>query len=352
VPTNILLVAIARAVSERRLARELRTLKSRVEDPSSEEAKIIGDSAALRGVRALVRRVADSEATVLVQGETGTGKELVARALHALSPRRAGPFVPVNCAAITPSLLESELFGHAKGAFTDAKEARVGLFVQANGGTLFFDEIGELPLDMQPKLLRVLQERRVRPIGSDFEVPIDVRIVAATHRILEDEVAEHRFREDLYYRLGVVHIDVPALRERTGDILRLGNRFLETFAAHAKRPAPKISSEAAAKLLAYSWKGNVRELENCMEHIVAMSRGGEIGVEDLPANIRSFKPDRFVVAPAGEEEIITIEELQNRYMHRVISLVGGNKSRAALLLGIDRRTLYRRLDGEAVPLTT
>ena len=347
VDPELLKVSVARAVAERRLAGELRVLKSQIDDPSTEEAKIIGDSAALRGVRTLVRRVADSEATVLIQGETGTGKELVARSVHALSRRRSGPFIPVNCAAITPTLIESELFGHTRGAFTDAKDAREGLFVQANGGTLFLDEIGELPLDMQPKLLRALQERRVRPVGSDKEIPVDVRIVSATHRILEDEVAEGRFREDLYYRLGVVRIDVPALRERSGDVVRLANRFLATFATQAGRATPTISKEATEKLMAYPWKGNVRELENCMEHVIAMGRGNEVGIDDLPDRIRVHKAEHFVVAPGGEEEIVTVDELQKRYLHRVLDLLGGNKSRAATLLGIDRRTLYRRLGAEA-----
>jgi DNA-binding NtrC family response regulator len=344
-------VSVARACAERRLIGELRVLKSRIDDPTAEEGKIIGDSSALRSVRALVRRVADTEATVLIQGETGTGKELVARSVHALSRRRSGPFVAVNCAAITPTLLESELFGHTRGAFTDAKEARTGLFVQANGGTLFLDEIGELPLDMQPKLLRAVQERRVRPVGSDHELPVDVRIVAATHRVLEDLVAEGAFREDLYYRLGVVRIDVPALRERPGDILRLSVRFLEQFAAAAGRPPPRLSKEATDKLVAYPWNGNVRELENCMEHVMAMGRGEEVALDDLPQKISSYRQERFVVAPAGEEEIVTVDELQSRYLRRVLDLVGGNKSRAASLLGIDRRTLYRQLGREtaAVP---
>jgi DNA-binding NtrC family response regulator len=340
-------VSVARACAERRLIGELRVLKSRIDDPTAEEGKIIGDSSALRSVRALVRRVADTEATVLIQGETGTGKELVARSVHALSRRRSGPFVAVNCAAITPTLLESELFGHTRGAFTDAKEARTGLFVQANGGTLFLDEIGELPLDMQPKLLRAVQERRVRPVGSDHELPVDVRIVAATHRVLEDLVAEGAFREDLYYRLGVVRIDVPALRERPGDILRLSVRFLEQFAAAAGRPAPRLSKEATDKLVAYPWNGNVRELENCMEHVMAMGRGEQVELDDLPQKISSYRQERFVVAPAGEEEIVTVDELQSRYLRRVLDLVGGNKSRAASLLGIDRRTLYRQLGREA-----
>ena len=347
VVSDLLLVVVARAIGERHLVREIRSLKATIEDPTSEESKIIGDSGALRSVRALVRRVADSETTVLIQGETGTGKELVARAVHALSRRKTGPFIAVNCAAITPTLLESELFGHVRGAFTDAKDTRTGLFLQANGGTLFLDEIGELPLDMQPKLLRALQERRVRAVGSDKDVPVDIRVIAATHRILEDEVAENRFREDLYYRLAVVRIDVPALRERTGDILRLAQRFLATFGAQAGREAPTVSKEAAEKLVAYPWKGNVRELENCMEHVMAMSRGTHVDVDDLPANIRSYKAESFVVAPEGEEEIITLQSLQERYMRRVIGLVGGNKSRAAALLGIDRRTLYRWLEDPA-----
>jgi two-component system response regulator HydG len=344
VVTELVLVAVARAVAQRRLVRELKRLELDVRDPTAEEASILGSSAALGGVRALVRRVAASEASVLIQGETGTGKELVARAVHARSPRRDGPFVAVNCAAITPTLLESELFGHARGAFTDAREARTGLFLQADGGTLFLDEVGELPLDMQPKLLRALQERRVRPVGSDRDVPVDIRIIAATHRVLEDEVAENRFREDLYYRLAVVRIDVPPLRERTADILFLAERFLAGFAASAERRTPTVSKDAAAKLVAFPWKGNVRELENCMEHVVAMTRGPVLDVEDLPANVRGYKPDSFTVALVTEGDIVKMDEVQRRYVQRVLGLVGGNKSRAALLLGIDRRTLYRWLD--------
>jgi two-component system response regulator HydG len=260
------------------------------------------------------------------------------------SRRKDGPFVAINCAAVPHSLIESELFGHARGAFTDAKVQRTGLFVQASGGTLFLDEIGELPIDMQPKLLRALQERKVRPVGANQEIPFDSRIVAATNRNLEDEVYEKRFREDLYYRVNVVKIDVPPLRERGGDVLHLAQFFLKQFAQRNDKNALELSTTAAEKLMAYNWPGNVRELENCMEHAVALARFDQITVEDLPEKIRAYRAERFVVAANDPTEIVTMDELERRYILRVLSLVGGNKSRAAQVLGFDRRTLYRKLE--------
>jgi two-component system response regulator HydG len=221
---------------------------------------------------------------------------------------------------------------------------RKGLFVQASGGTLFLDEIGELPIDMQPKLLRALQERKVRPVGANAEIAFDSRIVAATNRNLEDEVYEKRFREDLYYRINVVKIDVPPLRERGGDVLHLAQFFLKQFAQRNDKSALELSTTAAEKLMAYNWPGNVRELENCMEHAVALARFDQITVEDLPEKIRAYRAERFVVAANDPTEIVTMDELERRYILRVLSLVGGNKSRAAQVLGFDRRTLYRKLE--------
>jgi len=243
-----------------------------------------------------------------------------------------------------PTLLESELFGHARGAFTDAKTSRVGLFVQASGGTLFLDEIGEMPLEMQPKLLRALQERMVRPVGGNVDVPFDARIVTATNRDLDAEVEEKRFREDLYYRINVVRVDAPPLRERGGDVLLLAQRFVERFAARTGKPVRGIHAAAAEKLVSYDWPGNVRELENCIERAVALLRFDEVTVEDLPEKIRQYRADRLVFAMDELAEVLTIEELERRYIQRVLTLAGGNKSRAADLLGLDRRTLYRRID--------
>jgi two-component system response regulator HydG len=305
---------------------------------------LVGDSPAMRRVYDLIERVGSTDPSVLISGESGTGKELVARAIHDAGPRRKGPFVAINCAAVPPTLIESELFGHARGAFTDAKTSREGLFVQANGGTLFLDEIGEMPLEMQAKLLRALQERCVRPVGGGLEVPFDARILAATNRDLESEVDQKRFREDLFYRINVVAIHLPPLRERGGDVLGLAQSFLDRIAAKLGRKELAISRPVADKLLAYHWPGNVRELENCVERMASLARFEEVTIEDLPEKIRAYRSDRFMLAADHAEEVLTIEELERRYIQRVLKLVEGNKSRAAELLGVDRRTLYRKLE--------
>jgi DNA-binding NtrC family response regulator len=296
----------------------------------------------MRRVRDLIQRLANSDASVLIQGETGTGKELVARALHKASPRAQGPFVAINCAAVPAALLESELFGHARGAFTDAKSDRPGLFVQASGGTLLLDEIGEMPLEMQAKLLRALQERVVRPVGGSREVPFDVRILAATHRDMEGLVAQRQFRQDLYYRLNVVRLDVPALRDRPGDILTLAVHFLDRFCERAGHARLSLSGPVAERLLAYDWPGNVRELENAMERIVALSRFDQTAVEDLPLALRSA-PSQVTDSLESESDIVSLDELERRHIVRVLELARGNKSRAAELLGLDRRSLYRKI---------
>ena len=345
VDPKLLYLSVSRAIQHRHLQDEVKRLRDAVTaDSETADSAIVGQSGAMRRVYELVSRVGESDASVLIHGETGTGKELIARGIHMRSRRKDGPFVAINCAAVPHSLIESELFGHARGAFTDAKVQRTGLFVQASGGTLFLDEIGELPIDMQPKLLRALQERKVRPVGANQEIPFDSRIVAATNRNLEDEVYEKRFREDLYYRINVVKIDVPPLRERGGDVLHLAQYFLKQFAARNDKSALELSTTAAEKLMAYNWPGNVRELENCMEHAVALARFDQITVEDLPEKIRAYRAERFVVAANDPTEIVTMDELERRYILRVLSLVGGNKSRAAQVLGFDRRTLYRKLE--------
>jgi two-component system response regulator HydG len=334
-------VVVARAVQHRRLRQQIKLLHAaREANPSI----IVGGSPAMRKVADLIDRVGDSDASVLIHGETGTGKELVARAVHNKSRRRDGPFVAINCAAVPHSLLESELFGHARGAFTDAKSTRMGLFQLANGGTLFLDEIGELPVDVQPKLLRALQERKVRPVGDNREIPYDARIVAATNRDLENEVQEKRFREDLYYRINVVKLEVPPLRSRGSDTLHLAAHFLEQFAGRSGKPTLELSERAAERLMAYAWPGNVRELENCIEHAVALARFDQITVEDLPEKLRGYVAGNFVATANDPTEIVTMEQLEKRYLLRVFKLVGNNKSRAAEVLGIDRRTMYRKLE--------
>jgi two-component system response regulator HydG len=291
-----------------------------------------------------VRRVGASDVSVLLEGETGTGKELVARALHAAGARRDGPFVALNCGAIQANLLESELFGHVRGAFTGANISRVGLLVKASGGTLLLDEIGDMPLEMQTKLLRAIQERTVRPVGSSDETSFDARIIAATHRDLEAEVAAKRFREDLFYRINVVTIQVPPLRARDGDVLRLATHFLQKFATKAGRGEMHLSPRVVAALLSYDWPGNVRELENCMERAVALARLSYVSMEDLPEKIVARRPTPFAVAAESSEEILTLDEVDRRYIARAVALLDGNKSRAADMLGVDRRTLYRRLE--------
>jgi two-component system response regulator HydG len=342
VQLDVLTIALRRAAQHRALRDEVKRLRlevghgSRIED-------FIGASSAMQQVHDLVARVADSEASVLLTGESGTGKEVVARALHRQS-RREGAFVAVNCAAMPEALLESELFGHVRGAFTDARDSRPGLFVQARRGTLFLDEIGDMPIGLQPKLLRALQERTVRPVGGASEVPVDVRILAATNRDLESAIEEKRFREDLYFRINVIQVALPPLRARVSDILPLAQHFIGRFAPRAGKSVAGIAPPAAAKLLAYSWPGNVRELSNCVERAVALARFDQIGVEDLPEKIRDHKASHLVLGGDDPTELLSMEEVERRYILRVLEAVNGNKTAAARILGFERKTLYRKLD--------
>lgn len=340
---DALVVAVNRAIQHRRLRAEVTRLRQVVAEARHLD-DIVGDSPAIRRVFDLIERVKDSEASVLISGESGTGKELVAQALHGRSRRRLGPFVAINCAAMPETLLESELFGHARGAFTDAKSARTGLFVQAEGGTLFLDEIGELPLGLQPKLLRALQERKVRPLGAEAEVSFDARLVAATNRDLETAVAEQRFREDLFYRINVIHLELPPLRARGNDVLLLAQVFLDRHAAIAGKQVVGISAPAAERLLAYAWPGNVRELENCIERAAVLAQYGELVVEDLPEKIRNHRRTEFVIPTDDPSALVPLEVIERRYIERVLESVGGNKTEAARVLGVDRTTLYRKLD--------
>ncbi len=343
VEMDALAFVVERAVQHRSLKEEVKRLREAV-DATRQFDDMIGGSSAMRKVNELISRVADSDANVLITGESGTGKELVAKALHARSARGGGPFVAINCAAVPETLLESELFGHAKGAFTDARQSRSGLFVQASGGTLFLDEVAELPLGMQPKLLRALQERKVRPVGGNTEVSFDARLVTATNRDLETEVSEKKFREDLYYRINVVRVEVPPLRARGNDILLLAQHFVERAASRANKNVVGLVSAAAEKLLGYDWPGNVRELENCMERAVALTRFDQITVEDLPEKIRNYQSSHVVVASDDPNDLLNMNEVERRYIQRVLKAVAGNKTQAAKLLGFDRRTLYRKLD--------
>jgi DNA-binding NtrC family response regulator len=352
VDANVLGLTLKRAIDHRKLREEIKLLRASAPDQGG--GGMVGDSPALCKVREMVARIAPRDVSVLIEGETGTGKELVARAIHRASLRQGGPFVAINCAAVPANLLESELFGHTRGAFTDAKTARDGLFVQASGGTLFLDEIGEMPIEMQAKLLRALQERTLRPVGSSAEIPFDARIVAATHRDLEFEIENRRFREDLYYRINVVKIAIPPLRERGNDVLLLAASFLAKAAERNRQDALALSPQVAALLLGYDWPGNVRELENCVERAVALARFSELSSEDLPDKVRCYSPRRFVVSADTESEILSLDELERRYILRALKILNGNRSRAATVLGLDRRTLYRRLEryqanGGAVP---
>ena len=341
-------LTIDRATRHRALTLEVARLRRLVASAERFE-ELLGASPAMKKVYALIDRVAETDASVLVTGESGTGKELVSRAIHQRSKRRSGPFVAIDCAAMAETLLESELFGHARGAFTDAKSARTGLFVRASGGTLLLDEIGELPLGLQAKLLRALQERKARPLGSNEEVPFDARLVCATNRDLETAVEEGRFRRDLYYRIHVVQVLLPSLRARGTDILLLTQHFLERFAFAFDKRVRRLSPSVAEKLLAYPWPGNVRELSNCIERAVALSHTDELSIDDLPDKVRGFGPSQVVVASVDLAELAPLEEVERRYILRVLEAVGGNRTLAAQTLRLDRKTLYRKLKAYGVP---
>ncbi len=338
---DALKLVLDRAVEHRRLREEVRRLRQAAAGVS-EDGNTIGDSAEIRKVYALIDRVADSEASVLITGESGSGKEVAARALHHRSRRRAGPFVAINCAAVPEALLESELFGHVKGAFTDARTSRVGLFVQASHGTLLLDEIGELPLGLQPKLLRALQEKKVRPVGGPEEIAFDARVISATNRDLEVAIERGSFREDLYYRINVIGITLPPLRKRSTDVLQLAQRFLAQHAQRAEKKITGFTTEAARLLVGYAWPGNVRELQNCIERAVALSAFDQITPDDLPDKIRGYQPPAVVSEPGVE--MLDLEEVERRHILRVLEAVGGSRILAARTLKVDRKTLYRKLE--------
>ncbi len=344
-----LVLAIERGATLARLKDEVQRLRRAVAPLGF--GALIGESPRMTELYGVLGKVAESVVPVLITGESGTGKELVARAIHDAGPRKAGPFVALNCAAMPAQLLESELFGHEKGAFTDARTAKPGLFTAASGGTIFLDEIGELPLEMQPKLLRALQEHAVRPVGGTTEVPFDARVIAATNRNLETMVEERTFREDLYFRINVLQVDLPPLRSRGGDVLVLARHFLDRIAARAQKRIIGFSPEAAQKLMSYAWPGNVRELENCIERAVALASFDQLAVSDLPEKVRAFRASQLVLNSDDATTLVTLEELEQRYVVRVLESVAGNKAAAARILGIERKTLYRMLErwGERTP---
>ncbi|MFN8600184.1 MAG: sigma-54 dependent transcriptional regulator [Candidatus Binatia bacterium] len=330
-----------------RRALDRRREKERVAVPASGGLDdVVGRSPAMVSVYRTIARVAPTAATVLVLGESGTGKELIARAVHEHSPRRAGRFVAVDCASLGDALLESELFGHVRGAFTGAVGASPGLFVEADGGTIFLDEIGDVSPAMQARLLRVLQERQVRPVGGTRWTPVDVRIVAATHRDLAAEVAAGRFRQDLYYRLQVVTVALPALRERREDIPLLVDRLLSRAAQETGKQVRGVSDAALELLLAHAWPGNVRELGHVIERAVVLARHDVLAAEDFPMlteRAASHGGVAALAAASADEPRPTLEELKRRYVLSVLDEHGGNVSRAATVLGIDRRSLHRML---------
>ena len=292
----------------------------------------------MQRVYRLIEKVAEHNYPVLVLGESGTGKELVARSIHFSGSRRNKPFVPVDCSALVPTLIESELFGYVKGAFTGALHTRQGLMEVANSGTLFLDEIGDLPIDLQAKLLRALQEKEIRPVGSTDRVSLTVRIIAATNRDLDASVRQGAFRQDLYFRLNVVQIKMPPLRERKGDIPLLVNSFLEKFAGPDGKPRT-VSEEAMARMMGYDWPGNVRELENAIERAMALGSGPILHVGDLPSNMQYGTGERLPV----NDELLPLDELERRAILRALREAGNDKLAAARLLGIGKTTLYRKL---------
>jgi two-component system response regulator PilR (NtrC family) len=300
----------------------------------------------------VIERIAPLKATVLVTGESGTGKERVAKAIHYGSDRRKKPFVAVNCGAIPENLMGSELFGHVRGAFTGADEDKSGLFEAAEGGTIFLDEIAELPIALQPKLLRVLQERKVRPVGAAAEISVDVRVLAATNRDVEAEVRQGRFRQDLYYRLNVIRIELPPLRERPGDISRLAERFLRRFAAELGKDVRGLTTDAVRALDAYSFPGNVRELENMMERAVALAGGPTIGLGDLPSAVAGLSaspaPLLAQLPPEGCALDEVIGEVERRLILQALERTGGVRKAAAKLLGVSFRSLRYRLAKHAL----
>jgi DNA-binding NtrC family response regulator len=346
-PSNeALRLVVERAVARRRLVEENRRLRESL-SPQVRFDTLVGKSAAMQAALELVRKAARSEANILIQGESGTGKELVARAIHANSARAAEVFVPVDCAALPEQLLESELFGHERGAFTGAERTKPGMFEVADRGTLFLDEVGELPLGLQAKLLRALQEREIRRVGGTKLIPVDVRLVSATNRELAESVRKREFREDLFYRVNVILIPLPPLRDRAGDVPLLAYHFLGRYGRNRERPLEGIDADALALLEAYGWPGNVRELQNVIERACALADGPTLGLRDLPDHVRGRGRAAPTVPgkkrPLREARETWLRVFTQEYLLDLLRDHGGNISQAAKTAGVDRKTLHRLL---------
>jgi DNA-binding NtrC family response regulator len=340
-PLEELRLFLRRMAEKVRLVEENQFLRERV-DTESDLHGIVGSSAKIQDVLRMISRLKDTRTPVLISGESGTGKELVARAIHFRGSFANRPFVAVDCGSLVPTLIESELFGYEKGAFTGALRSKTGLFQSANGGTIFLDEIGELPLELQAKLLRVLQEKEIRPVGSNQKIKVDVRVVAATNRDLEAEYRNGTFRKDLYFRLNVVTVHLPSLRERRSDIPMLAHWFLDR---HAPDNSMQVTNAAMKCLLQYDWPGNVRELENCIERAVALGDGKLVDLSDLPPTIASSSPssEATIGTMAGAVSSTDLEDIERATIERVFEQVKGDKALAGKMLGISRATLYRKL---------
>ena len=340
--TDEILIQVTRALEQHSLQSEVERLRQQVHRRYGFE-NIIGQSARMREIFELVTHVSDLAVNVLIVGESGTGKEMVARAIHQTGARAARSFIPINCAAIPETLLESELFGYVRGAFTDARKDRRGLFQAASGGVLFLDEISEIPLGLQAKLLRVIEDKEVRPLGANQGEKVDARLVSACNRDPELLVQEGRFRQDLYYRLNVIRIDLPPLRERAEDIPVLIEHFMRKFGDQVQRKLDGIEPEAFTALMNYHWPGNVRELEHAIERAVLLGKEGRIGPQDFPPSLVASKDNVSPLADAVARSY-TLKDLEKEYIMRVMEIVHGNKTEAAKTLGVDRTTLYRKLE--------
>lgn len=345
---ELLEFTLKKAIRLRHLKEQVRVLGSGV--GLGNFGEIIGYSSSMQKLFNIVKQLANSDAPVLVSGESGVGKELVAKALHLNSKRKHNPFVAVNCAAIPDSLLESELFGYHKGSFTDAKTSHKGLIEQANKGTLFLDEIADLAIKLQPKLLRSLEEGKIRPLGSEREIDVDIRLVTATNKNLESEISVGRFREDLFFRINVVQLDIPPLRSRLSDLPELSQHFITRFNPENKKSVGGLSSHALEMLLNYNWPGNVRELRNVIERAVALTQTDKIIVEDLPHKIQSYQNDDLIFESGNPEALLTLEEFERRYIIHASKALRGNKTAISKTLGLDRKTLYRKLKKFNAPL--
>jgi len=339
--TDEIVLTVKKALENRLLKKEVARLKKEVESRYQFHS-LIGKSPPMQKLYELIERISNSTSNVLITGESGTGKELAAKAIHYNGIRREGPFIPVNCAAIPETLLESELFGYKKGAFTDAKTDKKGLMAEAAEGTIFLDEITEISLMLQAKLLRVIEEREIRPLGDTNSYLIDVRIISASNRDMKDLIHQGRFREDLYYRLKVIDIELPPLRERREDIPRLVEHFINRFGNETKRRISGASEEALRILIKYSWPGNVRELENIIQRAMVLCQHEVILPEDLPSSMLR-EPNEESLLEKGLHEKYTMDQLEKEYIKKVLIKVGGNKSKAAEMLGLDRKTLYKKI---------